>query len=61
MPRQYRVITVNANSTISALTDWQSYRQCRKCIIGRWGYWPGWAYISSAGLGTLEKRYLSRG
>ncbi len=46
--RKYRVWTANANNTVSIMTDWQSYAECRKFIIGRWRHWPPFAYISQA-------------
>lgn len=44
----YRVWTINCNGTVSCITDWMSYTQCRKTIIGKWGHWPPFAYISRA-------------
>lgn len=50
MPRRYRVWTKNASSQnpLTCWTDWMTYAQCKKWIIGRWGHWPPFAYISQA-------------
>ena len=44
----YRVWTKNSSSTapLSVMTEWQSYRACRRYILGRWGHWPPFAFIS---------------
>jgi len=44
----YRVWTKNAfaRNPYTICTDWQSYRTCLKHIVGRWGHWPAWAFIS---------------
>lgn len=46
--RRYRVWTKDCNFRRSVLTDWMTYSQCKKCIIGRWGHWPPFAVISEA-------------
>lgn len=47
---QYRVWTKNASSRVPyyIMTDWQTYAQCKRFIVGRWGHWPPWAFISKA-------------
>lgn len=57
----YRVWTVNANNTVSCTTDWMSRANCKRNIIGRWGHWPPWAYISSAKSSISFKRYHQMG
>ena len=44
----YRVWTKNAFSEPSTLSDWKSYNECVKQIIGRWGHFPPFAFISKA-------------
>ena len=44
----YRVWTKDFDEKYTIMTDWQSYSKCRKMIIGRWGHWPPFAFISKA-------------
>lgn len=44
----YRVWTKDRRTNYSILSDWQTYGQCRKQIIGRWGHFPPFAFISKA-------------
>ena len=44
----YRVWTKDFRGSYSIMTDWQTYAQCKKMIIGRWRHWPPFAYISKA-------------
>ena len=30
------------------MTDWETKRGCKKMIVGRWGHWPPFAFISEA-------------
>lgn len=46
--RKYRVWTKNAFGSYSIMNDWSTKSECKKMIIGRWGHWPGFAYISTA-------------
>jgi hypothetical protein len=46
--KKFRVWTKNFNGGFSIMTDWQSKSSCRKMILGRWGHWPPFAFISSA-------------
>lgn len=45
---KYRVWAKNASSKhpLSIMTDWQGYGACQRFIIGRWGHWPPFAFIS---------------
>ena len=49
MRRKYRVWTKNASCCVqlSVMTDWMTWSRCRQFIIGRWGHWPPWAFISA--------------
>jgi len=49
----YRVWTKNIFEKYSVLTDWTTKAKCKQYIIGRWGHWPPFAFISKAK--TLEK------
>lgn len=42
----YRVWTKNFNGTVTIMNDWTSRRECREMIIGRWGHWPPFAFVS---------------
>ncbi len=44
----FRVWTKNASNynPYSVMTDWGSYSKCKRFIIGRWGHWPPFAFIS---------------
>jgi len=53
----FRVWTKNCNETYSIMTDWQTYSACKKMILGRWGHWPCWAYISKAQNTETFKQY----
>ena len=53
----YRVWTVNANNTVSLMTDWMSRADCKRYIISRWGHWPPWACTSAAKSSIAFKRY----
>ena len=53
----FSVWTKNCNETYSIMTDWQSYSACKKMIVGRWGHWPCWAYISKAQNTETFKQY----
>ena len=44
----YRVWTKDFIDKYSIMTAHQSYTKCRHFIIGRWGHWPGFAFISQA-------------
>lgn len=63
MGRQFRVITLCYSQRLGGLgvfceTDWLSYRACRKYILGRWGHYPPWAFISSiADYDKLQRKY----
>ena len=46
--QMYRLWTKDRDCSYSIMSDWQSYTQCKKQIIGRWGFWPGFAFISKA-------------
>jgi len=53
---RYRVITSNANGSISIMTDWLTRAECRRFIVGRWGHCPPWAHISSSSSYDFLKR-----
>mgnify|MGYP001583535124 CR=1 len=55
--RTYRVWTKNMNGTLSIMTNDTTYRKCRRFIIGRWGHWPPFAFISSAQDSSAFRRY----
>lgn len=44
----YRVWTYNIGDKVSVLTTWQTRAQCLAMILGRWGHFPPWAFISRA-------------
>ena len=44
----YRVWTKDFNQSYTIMTDWQTYAECKRMIIGRWGHWPPFTYISKA-------------
>ena len=44
----HRVWTKNWDGTYTIMNDWSTKGQCKKMILGRWGHWPPWAYISKA-------------
>uniref|UniRef100_A0A6M3LN19 Uncharacterized protein n=1 Tax=viral metagenome TaxID=1070528 RepID=A0A6M3LN19_9ZZZZ len=44
----YKVWTKNCDGKFSIMTAWQSRGACRRMILGRWGHWPPWAFISKA-------------
>lgn len=45
---KYRVWTKDFPNKVSCMTDWMTRAKCRRFILGRWGHWPPFAYISSA-------------
>lgn len=49
----YRVWTKDCNGSVTILNDWTTKNKCLKSIIGRWGHFPPFAFISSAK--TVEK------
>ena len=61
MSRKYRVVTKNfsASQPYIICTDWQTYHQCKKWIIGRWKCFPGWAFITSiSSWEELDKKFM---
>ena len=44
----YRVWTKDFRDGCSIMTDWQTYTQCKRFIIGRWHHWPPFAFVSKA-------------
>lgn len=54
---KYRVWTKNFNGGVSIMTDWSTYAQCRKMIVGRWGHWPPFAFISACQDSKSFRRY----
>lgn len=58
--KRYRIITADWGGGIrfsySILSEWQSRRACVRQIIGRWGHWPPFAFISTSD----NDRYLRR-
>lgn len=42
----YRVWTKNSGGSVSIMTDWQTRGACRRMILGRWGCYPGFAFVS---------------
>jgi hypothetical protein len=42
----YRVWTKNFGGNTSVLSDWDTKATCRRIILGRWGHWPPFAFIS---------------
>ena len=44
----FRVWTKNASGSYSIMNDWTTRSKCKNLIIGRWGHWPPFAYISKA-------------
>ena len=47
----YRVWTKDCGGSIASYTilcDWTTYSKCRKTILGRWGHYPPFAFISKA-------------
>jgi hypothetical protein len=45
---KFRVWTLNFNGGVSLMTDWQTLANCKKMILGRWGHWPPFAFMSAA-------------
>lgn len=45
---KYRVWTKDNGGKLTVHTGWLTKGQCIKHIIGRWGHWPAWTYISQA-------------
>jgi hypothetical protein len=60
--KNYRVWHIIIGNEIMAYSDWMTYTDCKKSIIGRSGHWPPWAIISSAkterGIKRLANMYL---
>ena len=48
MMREYRVWTKNAFGDYTIMTEWTTKAKCKEIIIGRWGHWPPFAFISKA-------------
>ena len=51
MKKRYRVITADFGGrhfSYSVLSDWTTYADARRRIIGRWGHWPPFAFISTS-------------
>jgi hypothetical protein len=46
--KKYRVWTKDWDGGLTVLTDWETRNFCRKVIVGRWGHWPPFAFISQA-------------
>ena len=44
----FRVWTKNAFGSYPIMNDWTTKSKCKNLIVGRWGHWPPWAYISKA-------------
>jgi hypothetical protein len=51
----YRVWTKDVGGRYSTLSAWGTRSECKKSIIGRWGHWPPFAYISTA-ISTMSFR-----
>ena len=46
--RVARVWTKDSDGGYSVMTGWMSRGKCKQVIMGRWGHWPPFAYISEA-------------
>jgi len=46
--RKYRVWTKDFRSSPTCHTQFTTLAKCKKFILSRWGFWPGFAYISQA-------------
>ena len=46
--RVYRVWTKDRDGGYTVMTGWMSRSKCKRTILGRWAYWPPFAYISGA-------------
>jgi len=58
MSKQYRVITKDSDSKYTLMTNWTTKSECKQYIIGRWGHWPPFAFISTAKTDQTIKRVL---
>jgi hypothetical protein len=54
---KYRVWTKNIGDTVSIMTEWRSRSECKRFIIGRWGHWPPFAFISRCENAESFRRY----
>jgi hypothetical protein len=46
--KKVRLWTKDMGEKYTVMSDWKSAGDCKRQIIGRWGHWPPFAFISQA-------------